>query len=181
MSSWPHFPVVNNKMATIQSIRFTQEQARIAVGLAPEALRHWRKVVPYLAEHTGKSARFTFADLLGLATTNQLVSTLGVSIGSARVAVEAMFRLLAGTRTSTLRDAVIVLTSRGARLFHGDQPMKVEASGPSIIVPCNALIRGMQERLAPGLEGEKQAALPFLPYVLQRVRPNAKRLARARS
>jgi hypothetical protein len=51
----------------LQAIHFTQEQARVLTGVSLGDLRQWRKAVPYLMAKPGKAARFTFADLVGLA------------------------------------------------------------------------------------------------------------------
>lgn len=63
-------------MPTITTIQFTQDQMRTVTGVSIETVRHWRKIVPYLATKAGKAARFSFADLLGLAVTNELVGSL---------------------------------------------------------------------------------------------------------
>jgi hypothetical protein len=57
-------------MLTVSTIQFTQEQARTLTDVSVETIRHWRKVVPSLANKPGKSARFTFSDVVGLAVTS---------------------------------------------------------------------------------------------------------------
>ena len=54
-------------MSSITAIHFTQDQMRTLTGVSVETVRHWRKTIPYLATKTGKAARFSFAELLGLA------------------------------------------------------------------------------------------------------------------
>lgn len=62
-------------------MRFTQLQAREALGLSVETLRHWRKVLPYLNVRQGRQAHLSFGDLVALAALRCLVDELELSIG----------------------------------------------------------------------------------------------------
>ncbi|WP_319100658.1 MerR family transcriptional regulator, partial [Pseudomonas aeruginosa] len=103
-------------MSAVTAIHYTQDQMRTLTGVSAETVRHWRKTVPYLASKTGKAARFTFADLLGLAVTNELVSSLGVHIATVSVGVDALFRLLSTSGALALNGSVAFVTSTSATL-----------------------------------------------------------------
>ncbi|MEI1060897.1 MerR family transcriptional regulator [Pseudomonas aeruginosa] len=103
-------------MSAVTAIQYTQDQMRTLTGVSAETVRHWRKTVPYLASKTGKAARFTFADLLGLAVTNELVSSLGVHIATVSVGVDALFRLLSTSGALALNGSVAFVTPTLANL-----------------------------------------------------------------
>src|SRR5262245_31196159 len=99
-------------MPTVTAIQFTQEQARTLTGVSVEAIRHWRKAVPYLANKPGKSARFTFADVVGLAVTQE-VTNFGVRITCVGDGIDALFQLLAQS-SGVLEDGIALVTASGA-------------------------------------------------------------------
>jgi hypothetical protein len=152
----------------VRAIQFTQEQARAVTGIPPETLRHWRKIVPYLAHRSGKAARFTFSDLIGLAVTREIIDTFGVSITTVQTGVETLFRVLAESRPSLLQSGVVVMTATTARLYRPDQPIKLEASAPALVVPCRPHVDKMQKQVLPGLSRDQQPGLPFLPRAVRR-------------
>lgn len=86
----------------LRTIQFTQEQARDVAQVSPGDMRAWRKAVPDLAGKSGKSARFTFADLVGLAITGDLTDGFGVRIGDIGDGVDTLFRALAEARPARL-------------------------------------------------------------------------------
>src|SRR3569833_451825 len=100
-------------MPTIIAIQYTQDQMRALTGVSVETVRHWRKAVPYMATKTGKAARFSFADLLGLAVTNELVRSQGVHIGTVSSGVDALFRLLADASAQVLDGGVVFVFVSG--------------------------------------------------------------------
>src|ERR1700735_1181905 len=99
---------------------YTQEQARTVAEISIETFRHWRKVVPYLQHRSGKSARFSFSDLVGLALTRCIVD-LGVKIGDVSVGIEAMFCSLAKTSWMTLEDSIVVVDANGGQILRSSR------------------------------------------------------------
>jgi hypothetical protein len=87
---------------SLQTIQFTQEQARDLAGVSPGEVRAWRKAVRYLAAKPGKAARFTFADILGLAITRRITGDFHVRISDIGDSMDALFRALSETRPSDL-------------------------------------------------------------------------------
>ena len=88
------------RIRSVSAIQFTQEQVRTLTGASVETVRHWRKAVPYLAEKSGKAARFSFSDVVALAITHELVRTFGVQIASVGIGIDSLFRLLSQRTTS---------------------------------------------------------------------------------
>lgn len=156
-------------MGGTQTIQFTQEQARVITGVSSETLRHWRKIVPYLAQKSGKAARFTFPDLLGLAVTRQVVDTFGVSIGSVQAQIEALFRILAETPPLALQNATVVIGVEGAFLRLGmEEVSESDLSDPMLMIPCAPLIERLRECVLSGLSVDPQMNLPFPPQAVRR-------------
>jgi hypothetical protein len=168
MVNMSYLVVANNKMAAIPAIQFTQEQARTVAGVSQETLRHWRRAIPYLGEKSGKSARFSFADLVGLAVTAQLISAFGVGISTVAKPVDVLFRALAGLKLPALQESVVVLSPKRAFVRSANSPFDMTDSGALLIVPCGPLLEEMRERVLPGLRSDLQPALPFLPQVVRR-------------
>lgn len=155
-------------MPTITAIQYTQDQMRTLTGVSAETVRHWRKTVPYLASKTGKAARFSFADLLGLAVTNELVSSLGVHIGSVSAGVDALFKLLADASAPALDGAIVFVTSTTANLhesgsWHGTSAL----TQPTLAIPLDPLIAQLQQHMLPVMPAPAQAALPFPPEAVR--------------
>jgi hypothetical protein len=150
----------------VRTLHFTQEQARDVVGVSAEKLRHWRKVVPYLQRKAGKAARFTFADMLGLAVTLQVVDCLGVGIGNLRTGVDKLFELLSRMEASRLSDMVAVVSTEGCRLCPASEAPWSTTGEAVVAVPCWPLVARLSGQVLP-IPPDPQSALPFRPQVLQ--------------
>ena len=103
-------------MRSVSAIQFTQEQVRTLTGASVETVRHWRKAVPYLAEKSGKAARFAFSDVVALAITHELVRTFGVQIASVGIGIDSLFRLLSQTNHQSLDGRCSIHHARGRRI-----------------------------------------------------------------
>jgi hypothetical protein len=151
------------------TIQFTQDQARTLTGVSIETVRHWRKTVAYLSAKTGKMARFSFTDMVGLAVTLELVDSLGVHIGTLRTGVDALFRLLAQIGPASLEGVTVLITKTDAMLYSGDgQGITMSMPAPAVVVPLTPFVRQIQRRMMPAPMGPAQVTLPFLPDMVQR-------------
>ncbi|AKC86330.1 MerR family transcriptional regulator [Pseudoxanthomonas suwonensis] len=150
-------------MAGVVSIQFTQEQARTLTGVTPETVRHWRKVVPYLSAKTGKAARYSFPELVGLAATNELVKTLGVHIATVSGGVDALFRLLMSGNASAFQETVAVVTADKAAL----ETKIIAGEHSALMVPLKPLVSRIQQSMLPALPNTTQTALPFPPKIIR--------------
>lgn len=150
-------------MVGVVSIQFTQEQARTLTGVSPETVRHWRKTIPYLSAKSGKAARYSFPELVGLAATNELVKTLGVHIAVVSSGVDALFRLLANSNVVALQEAIALVTPDNAAL--DAQIGTCEQS--ALIVPLRPLVLRIQQTMLPAVPTSAQVALPFPPKIVR--------------
>lgn len=155
-------------MSAVTAIQYTQDQMRSLTGVSVETMRHWRKTVPYLASKTGKAARFTFADLLGLAVTNELVSSLGVHIATVSVGVDTLFRLLGTSGALALNGAVAFVTPTSAILCDiGPEGVGPTLAQSTLVIPLDPLIMRLQHHMLPIAPTPSQASLPFPPEAIR--------------
>lgn len=151
----------------LRTIQFTQEQARDIAQVSPGDVRAWRKAVPYLAAKPGKSARFTFADLVGLAIIGELTDGFGVRISDIGNGVDALFRALADARPAHLEGLVaLVQRTTASLILAGDLTARLVAE-PMFVVPCDQFLLEIGARMMPLVPGSGQVALPFPPQILK--------------
>lgn len=149
-------------MAEITAIQFTQDQARTLTGVSAETVRHWRKTIPYLSSKTGKAARFTFTDLVGLAITNELVKSFGVHIGAVSTGVDALFGLLAARGPASLDDALAFITPTEAIVREaGTDGIDRVPSKSAIVIPLAPYVEKIQQHVLPAAPVSRQTVLPF--------------------
>lgn len=148
-------------MPVIASIQYTQDQMRTLTGVSAETVRHWRKTVPYLASKTGKAARFSFSDLLGLAVTSEMVGSLGVHICSVSASVDALFNLLSTEGTAALDGTVVLITSTTVTLHPSGSQYVNSLTLPTLAIPLDPLVARLQQHILPARPASAQAMLPF--------------------
>jgi hypothetical protein len=73
-------------------VRFTQAQVRKILDLPPETFRHWRKVLPPLANRARRTP-FSHGDLVALAAIRELVRGTGVNSSALAPYAGAIFTL----------------------------------------------------------------------------------------
>jgi len=155
-------------MHAVVTIQFTQEQTRTLTGVSIETIRHWRKTIPYLASKSGKSSRFTFADVVALSVTNTLVSSLGVQIAALSGGVDAVFRMLATMGPTSLDDNIVLVTATDASLYKpGVDQMGMLLSAPALMVPLAPLVANIQRQVLPISPISHQLELPFPPIIIK--------------
>ena len=118
---------------------------------------------PYLAAKSGKTARFSFADLLGLAVTHELVNSLGVHIGTVSIGVDALFRLLEESAAPVLEGGIAIITPAAASVRDLGSWGIDPSAPPSLAIPLNPLISRLQQHVLPVAPSPSQASLPFPP------------------
>ena len=154
-------------MSGVIAIQFTQDQMRSLTGVSAETARHWRRTIPYLRAKTGKAARFTFADLLGLAVTHEIVNSLGVHIGTVSEGVDALFHLLADSATSIPKAGVALVTPNAASLHELGSWSLGRSGQPTLAIPLDPLLSRLQQYVLPLTPPPSQVALPFPPEAVR--------------
>lgn len=149
-------------MSEITAIQFTQDQARTLTGVSSETVRHWRKTIPYLSSKTGKAARFSFTDLVGLAVTSELVKSFGVHITIVSTGVDSMFALLASCNPASMDNTIVFITPTEAILREtGLDGIDWVPSKPTIAIPLAPYVEKIQQHVLPVVHVSRQAVLPF--------------------
>lgn len=155
-------------MAEVRVIHFTQDQMRTLTGVSVEKMRHWRSVVPYLANKTGKSARFSFGDVVGIAVVNEVVETFGVMVKSIRDGVDALFQALAATSFGDLELAVVRLTADGAELLPpGAGALHTTPEHPTLAIALAPIVLRLQDQMLPAGTAPRQPSLPYPPEAVR--------------
>ena len=155
-------------MSEFTAIQFTQDQTRTLTGVSVETVRHWRKAIPYLSFKTGKAARFSFTDLLGLAVTNELVNSFGVHIATLSAGIDALFRLLATSGPASLDGATVFVTATEAVLHETDaEGIGRVPAKPALMIPLAPLIAKIQRHMLPVMPVSSQTVLPFPPEAVR--------------
>jgi hypothetical protein len=163
------FTLSTTRMPDIPTIQFTQDQARTLTGVSVETVRHWRRAIPYLAGRTGKAARFSFADVVALAVTHELVNVFRVHIGTISGGVDGLFRLLAERGAGTLEGAIVCITATQATLQEADDAETgLRFSEAAIMVPLTPVLVRIQRHMLPTPPVAGQSALPFPPAIVRR-------------
>lgn len=139
---------------------YTQEQARTVTGIGQEALRHWRKRVPYLATKSGKAARFSFGDLVGLAVTREVTDKLGTSIGHVHGGIESLFKILAD-QAVIQAGSIAILQCPDSSFIVREIQFSALGNAPAVLVPLDPLIEDLRSKLLNGLRLPPQSVLPF--------------------
>jgi hypothetical protein len=151
----------------LTTIQFTQEQARDITRVSPGEVRAWRKAVPYLASKPGKSARFAFSDLVGLAITRELTHGFGVRISDIGTGVDALFRELADARPPHLEGFIALVGAASARLLAVSDFAARHIVEPAFVVPCDPIVGEVGGRMMPLSPSSAQTALPFPPQIVK--------------
>ena len=156
------FTLCTTRMSDITAIQFTQDQTRTLTGVSAETVRHWRKTIPYLSSRTGKAARFSFTDLVGLAVTNELVTSFGVHIAAVSAGVDSLFALLASSGSSSMASMVAFITPTEATLRQaGHDGIGPILNKSAITIPLAPYIEKIQQLVLPVAPVSWQTVLPF--------------------
>jgi hypothetical protein len=160
----------------LMAMNFSQLQAREAIGLSSETIRHWRMSIPYLNERQGRKARFSFGDLVALGVLRCLIDDLGLSIGQF---ASSGIELFNGCNYLTwidmtgayvlVRPTEQVFPSRPRRepvpvtvsLIH--EHLNAAISRPCIVTPLDPIAHGLRQFLF-GATAETQPGQAWLPF-----------------
>ena len=150
-------------------MQFTPEQARVLAGVSRETLRHWKKAVPYLCAKSGKAARFTLVDVIGLAVTQELVEKLGLQIASVGKGVDVMFSLFAQASPESLDLCNVVISTARASLQEVSCDLRLKSNEPIVVVPLAPIVSAIQQNMFPIAARMRQHDLRFPPEPVRRM------------
>lgn len=90
-------------------MQYSPGQLRKAVGLSPEAYRHWKTVLPSLSSINGHSAKFLIGDILAIAILKRLTDICSIKIGSLSRISEALFDLCNSVSLDELESLILLI------------------------------------------------------------------------
>ena len=147
-----------------RTIQFTQEQARTLSGITPEAWRHWRSLVPYLAAKRGKAARFSIGEIVAMSVMRHAVQDLGVSVGRLAASFDELCVRLSPMRPVALSEVIALIGPDSALVVAATDPFPAT---PSIIlsIACRPIVERLALTTFPTF-AETQPPLPFGPRMV---------------
>jgi hypothetical protein len=162
-------------------MRYTQAQIRDVLGVTVETIRHWRKVMQPLQERTGRSATFTFGDLLALGVIHRLTAGLDMAVSNLQPAALTLFTICNEVDWTRPDARFLVLTRRLGSVGEGfEAPMidlvdaaslgqAVDAQAVAAVIPLGQIVEQLRAHLVADPDHEvSQHPLPFPPLALKR-------------
>jgi hypothetical protein len=146
---------------------FTQSQVRDLLAIAPETMRHWRKVFEPLSNRR-RRAKFSPGDLVALATIRELVRGVGINSSALAPRANEIFDLcnsqawhaLSRQRLQIEKHSVSLVPARSALLG---------SSGPIVCLALGPIIEQLSNRV--GRQVAAQIELDFPLVSVRKRRP----------
>jgi DNA-binding transcriptional MerR regulator len=144
-------------------MKLTPGQVREILDIPQETFRHWRKVLPPLAERNGYRPSFTLGDLLALAILKGAIEQLGIRIGALNKVAQPLVDLCARSSWAALERTLVVIEPLQRRVDAVPDTEGFRAASPAVIVPCRPIVGALRQRLLPEREQATQGELMFPP------------------
>lgn len=148
-------------------MQFTQEQVRSLAHVSVGDMRQWRRSIPYLAEKTGKVARFTFNDVVGLALVAELTDTCGLQVRAFSPGIDSLFRRLTELHPTSLQELLVVINHNETKFLKFDQTRESDFHISCCVVPLDPILDRIKRQMLPFGTAPAQTALPFPPQILK--------------
>jgi hypothetical protein len=145
---------------------FTQSEVREILSIPPETIRHWRKVLPPLAQRT-KRIPYTRGDLIALALLKELIHDLGVNVSSLTAIARDLFRLCNGCSWPALMLSRAEISNGTVRVISISAGGQLNGA-PVIILPIKPIIEKIAPALSRNPKAQAELALPLTPQVGRR-------------
>jgi hypothetical protein len=97
---------------------FTQAQLLELTGMSAERLRHWRREMPELGGHKGRSPSFTPEELVALSVMQRLTQDIGVPAAQLAPHSSAIFAIFADDPSSIDSGRALCLSKDSVKLVH---------------------------------------------------------------
>jgi hypothetical protein len=139
------------------SVEFTQARVREILSIPTETMRHWRKVLPSLAERR-RHAKLSAGDLLALAIIRELVRVAGINSSAIAPYAASIFAICNSRPWHALAQNRVQIEGELARLVPANSAAPV-ARGPVILIQLNHVVEQLVSRL--GARSAEQIELSF--------------------
>lgn len=136
------------------------------VGLSKETYRHWKRILPPVAERGGRAPCFTLGDLIAASTLYRLTEKAGVRVGHLADLAIAIFDLCNATPWATLQGSTLTidLDHRECRI-HQDL---ILTELPDLVLVCqlDPVLEQLRDALLRTQGDSPQSELRFPPTPL---------------
>ena len=134
--------------------------------VTPEAWRHWRSTVRYLANKRGKAARFSIGDVVVLSIMRHAVHDLGASVARLAPGFEVLCASLYCLRPAAMTELIALISPSGAILISAEE-FPTHWPPFAIAIPCRPIVERLLSTTFEAI-ADVQPSLPFAPRILRR-------------
>lgn len=128
-------------------------------------MRQWRSSISYLSEKSGKSARFTFNDVIGLVLVAELAHSCGLPVRTFSAGIDSLFRHLAELHPTNLQELLAIINHNESQLLKFGQMKEKHFHLSCCVVRLDPFLERIKLRVSPFESGPAQSALPFPPQI----------------
>jgi hypothetical protein len=146
---------------------FTQAEVRDLLAIAPETMRHWRKVFPPLRDRPRRT-KFSAGDLIALGAIRELVRKAGINSSSLAPCAATIFELCNSQAWHSLARLKLQVEGADASIVP-ERAAAFPSSGPVVWMPLRSLVEELADRL--GGEAVAQSELKFPLISVRKRRP----------
>jgi hypothetical protein len=141
-------------------MRFNTAQVLDLVCVPKETLRHWKTVLPPIQQRDGRSAQYTFAELVALSVIAAAVQGLAIPISRFTSDAEWLFNEIANWLEAGSSSAYFHILPSEVRF---DSSLESEDVAVVCVVAVHIVVHHLKAKLAQPNEEAKasQLALPF--------------------
>lgn len=155
-------------------MQYTVRQIHEIVGLSKETYRHWKKVLPPVAERGGRAPCFTVGDLIAASVLHRLTEVGGVRVGHLSDVASAVFDLCNTTPWTALEGSTLIIDLD--RRHCGLEPNLAATKLPDFVLVCrlDPVLEELRGALLRTQADSPQSELRFPPTAL-RASPDRRR------
>ncbi len=148
-------------------MQYTVRQIHEIVGLSKETYRHWKKVLPPVAERGGRAPCFTVGDLIAASVLHRLTEIGGVRVGHLSDLAVVVFDLCNATPWAALEGSTLTidLDRRQCRL----EPSLAVTKLSDFVLVCRLgpVLEELRDALLRTQGDSPQSEFRFLPTALR--------------
>lgn len=144
----------------MKSMKLTIGQVREALNLSQDAYRYWATALQPVSIRKGRSACFSYGDLLALAIV-KVLTDIGVPVGNLDSAARTLFEICGQLPWAKFERQIAVFSPNDRTATFLPEGQSLAAREATILVPCAPILETLRSRLALDQAGEQQAPLRF--------------------
>jgi hypothetical protein len=148
-------------------MHYTLRQMRDTVGLTLETYRHWKKVLPSLANKRGREPCYSVGDIVAASILFRLTETAGVRVGHLKDVSVEIFDLCNCAAWAALEGTTLAIDfERRTCEVARSTASAVKPPGLVLLCPLDPILATLRYALLRDQDTEDQAELRFPPTPL---------------